>query len=59
MITDWETVMIGKENSLVLAGGDPELQQCADFQVSVSVKRDLAEFLSQMAILAKELAFKE
>lgn len=55
VVTDWATVMIGKQNALALAGGDPSLQQCADFQISVSVKRDLSEFLSQMAELALKI----
>lgn len=56
VITDWETVMIGKKNSLVLVGGDPDLQRCADFQISVSVRRNTEEFLLEMANLAQELA---
>lgn len=56
VITDWETVMIGKKNSLVLVGGDPHLQQCTDLQIIVSVQRELQEFLSQMAALAKDFS---
>ena len=42
---DWESVVIGKENSLQLAGGDREIQEQLDFQSTVPLNSSPAELI--------------
>ncbi|MBP7735307.1 MAG: hypothetical protein KA369_04970 [Spirochaetes bacterium] len=57
--TDWETVMIGRDNALKLLGGDEKALSCLDLQVKIplgTTREGLVPFLDEIAEAALSIS---